>query len=685
MRSLTSYNDWEGLVYSYGSIGGLAVDELTPQKTFMEEEIIHDPSGIFPYDVSIQCDNSQSVGIGGSKLYTFRINNLGSMPDTYSLSLESKKGWGKFDAIPEQITVSPGESIELEITVEIPGDTYLMDKDVIWLYVDSKMNPNMGVSGFVNIIAVENNSPVVDAGLDLTVYEGEVALLSGSFTDSDFQDTHTVQIDWNDGQIEGVPIGVGNIISSSHLYQEAGTYTAIVSVTDDKGGTGTDSIQVTVIPDRDRDGVIDSEDAFPDDPTEWLDTDSDGIGNNADTDDDNDGMPDDYENANGFDPLYPADAQQDKDNDGFTNIEEYLYGSDPADSSSIPIQCATTVPDDFTRIQDAANYVAITDFGGNVCVQPGTYVEPKLKLQDGVYLVALSNDPAATIIDGNGKDDVITFQGVRVGGVVGFTLRNSKKNGNAAAINIAGAKQMPLIVRNIITDNRHGIRLQGNVMPLLINNTIADNKGDGISAGGNSPATVINNIVVNNKGDGIVSKGKAIDELAHNDVYNNKGGNYVRITAGEGGISLDPRFTEGYQLASDSPCIGTGLTLAGEAVDMGAYGNSSARLINETATAMFSDSDKDGIDDAWELLFFGNLSTADSTSDFDQDGYSDMQEYQNNLHHQVDPEGNSFDLTGKNEPNGQGYVSGTKVQNNFIYAIIQLLLGKEKEPETTRP
>jgi len=44
--------------------------------------------------------------------------------------------------------------------------------------------------------------------------------------------------------------------------------------------------------DRDGDGVPDNQDAFPDDPNEWLDTDEDGIGNNADTDDDNDGIPD---------------------------------------------------------------------------------------------------------------------------------------------------------------------------------------------------------------------------------------------------------------------------------------------------------------------------------------------------------------------------------------------------------
>jgi uncharacterized delta-60 repeat protein len=44
--------------------------------------------------------------------------------------------------------------------------------------------------------------------------------------------------------------------------------------------------------DNDADGFEDAADAFPNNPAEWLDTDHDGIGNNADLDDDGDGVPD---------------------------------------------------------------------------------------------------------------------------------------------------------------------------------------------------------------------------------------------------------------------------------------------------------------------------------------------------------------------------------------------------------
>jgi hypothetical protein len=45
-------------------------------------------------------------------------------------------------------------------------------------------------------------------------------------------------------------------------------------------------------PDTDGDTFLDNVDALPRDPSESLDTDGDGIGNNADTDDDNDGVLD---------------------------------------------------------------------------------------------------------------------------------------------------------------------------------------------------------------------------------------------------------------------------------------------------------------------------------------------------------------------------------------------------------
>ena len=65
-------------------------------------------------------------------------------------------------------------------------------------------------------------------------------------------------------------------------------------------------------------------------PTENFDNDGDGVGGTdggindggdvCDLDDDNDGMSDIYEVANGFDPFDAADAAEDADGDGISNL-----------------------------------------------------------------------------------------------------------------------------------------------------------------------------------------------------------------------------------------------------------------------------------------------------------------------------------------------------------------------------
>ena len=68
------------------------------------------------------------------------------------------------------------------------------------------------------------------------------------------------------------------------------------------------------------------------------------------------------------------------------------------------------------------------------------------------------------------------------------------------------------------------------------------------------------------------------------------------------------------------------------------------------------DTDDDGLFDSWEMTHFGNLTTADGTTDYDRDGYSDLQEYLNGLGGETDPHGGEYDPKTANAPGGTGYV-----------------------------
>lgn len=130
---------------------------------------------------------------------------------------------------------------------------------------------------------------------------------------------------------------------------EGTTYYYVVRAYDATGESG-DSNEVAYTPvvtstDSDGDGVDDSMDPFPQDGSEWLDTDSDGVGNNADTDDDGDGMSDVWETTYGLNPLID-DADQDLDNDGVSNGDEYTAGSDPTQEpgNSVPDKPLNSAP-----------------------------------------------------------------------------------------------------------------------------------------------------------------------------------------------------------------------------------------------------------------------------------------------------------------------------------------------------
>ncbi|UCH89110.1 MAG: Ig-like domain-containing protein [Thermoplasmata archaeon] len=88
------------------------------------------------------------------------------------------------------------------------------------------------------------------------------------------------------------------------------------------------------------------------------DYDCDSIPDSEDTDDDNDGMPDLWEEEYDMDPYNASDAELDTDGDGLSNKEEYTAGTDPeledTDSDGLPDDWEVKYDLDATDPTDAA-------------------------------------------------------------------------------------------------------------------------------------------------------------------------------------------------------------------------------------------------------------------------------------------------------------------------------------------
>jgi hypothetical protein len=90
----------------------------------------------------------------------------------------------------------------------------------------------------VVIYTIENAVPNVDAGQDLFLTGNYLTTFAGSFVDPGWLDTHTIAWDFGDG------ITATGTLSPSHQYATFGTYTVTLTITDNDGGVGEDTMIV---------------------------------------------------------------------------------------------------------------------------------------------------------------------------------------------------------------------------------------------------------------------------------------------------------------------------------------------------------------------------------------------------------------------------------------------------------
>ena len=154
------------------------------------------------------------------------------------------------------------------------------------------------------------------------------------------------------------------------------------------GGSSDNSGTGTAQTDTDGDGVIDSQDAFPNDASESKDTDGDGVGDNSDK------FPNDASESKDTDGDGTGNtADTDDDNDGASDADEIAAGTDPLDAKSKP-STATVVN----------GYTLLGADGGNVasdatCVQSkstGLIWQAKMNKDADGKIKAYSPGPAGT-------------------------------------------------------------------------------------------------------------------------------------------------------------------------------------------------------------------------------------------------------------------------------------------------
>lgn len=97
----------------------------------------------------------------------------------------------------------------------------------------------------VATVTVLNVPPTVTATGD-SINEAGTATVSAAFTDPGTLDTHTASILWGDGSPAQMVSVVALAAGVQHVYGDNGSYSVTVTVTDDDGGSGGDTVNVVV-------------------------------------------------------------------------------------------------------------------------------------------------------------------------------------------------------------------------------------------------------------------------------------------------------------------------------------------------------------------------------------------------------------------------------------------------------
>lgn len=318
--------------------------------------------------------------------------------------------------------------------------------------------------------------------------------------------------------------------------------------------------------DTDGDGVIDFFDAFPMDATEFLDTDSDGLGDNVDPDDDQDGFTDTEELA--ADPRFadPSDPRFFPLRLPPTEVTTIVI--DPT-CPVPPVNAVCPIGPQDRNGTAAAPYRSLTEGlrvlrSGSapqvetVLVRPGIY-SPQTTQEifpltfDRLSVTPLtlrSTDPEnpqvveATVIDAGFTGNVmflsplsqhITIAGVTLArggyGVLAntthLTLRKNRIVGNVSAGLALGFNSTGDISDNLIEGNgQTGIELFNGSVAVLERNRITRNGGHGIAVGG-STAEILANTIIGNTAEGITVAGGLVTVLDNTISDNRSIGLYI--------------------------------------------------------------------------------------------------------------------------------------------------------------
>lgn len=249
---------------STGTLSAVTADGLTWSRADLGDEVV-----TVTYDVTHEGTPCGLLPVNSSVVYS---DDEGSSVTFPAVAVTVACQAPTADAGPD-LTVSEGSSVALDGTGSSDPDGVITT--FAWSGADALIGELSGTSsalaGYtglddgtdtVDLQVVDDNGladtdstavTVTNIAPSLTLTScpidpnavGSAVSFAGGFTDPGTLDTHTVSVSWGDGTVTGGP--TSSSVGDSHVYSGAGIYDIAVTVTDDDGGTATQTCGFVVV------------------------------------------------------------------------------------------------------------------------------------------------------------------------------------------------------------------------------------------------------------------------------------------------------------------------------------------------------------------------------------------------------------------------------------------------------
>ncbi len=239
-------DSWTATV-DYGDGSGIQPLALRPDKTF-ELRHTYAAAGTFTVNVAVK-DDDGGIGSGRVKVIVQPRNR----PPVAVLQGPSNPSEGQAYKLSGAGSSDPdGDALSYAWSFGDGGSA--SGKDVTHTFADNRVYPVSltvtdpgGLSTTKTLsLAVANAVPEVNAGPDVSIAPGATLSATGRFTDLG-ADTWTAKVDYGDGTgQQTLTLRPDKTFELRHTYPAVGVFTVRVTVTDDDGGAGSDTVVVTV-------------------------------------------------------------------------------------------------------------------------------------------------------------------------------------------------------------------------------------------------------------------------------------------------------------------------------------------------------------------------------------------------------------------------------------------------------